>query len=307
MKRLALATLGFLAAALPGGASGIGPFSDLLVFGDSYSDPGNAAFLTGGLIPNPLYYPNGQFTNGDVWATQVGADFSSGTNFAVGGAKAVTDMDASPDLFAQISAFQSAPLSLGSTPLATIFIGGNDLRQATTPAEAATIALNAVSAIGTGINTLIGAGIREFAVFGLPDLGRLPEVVGTVFSSAATLATIEYNATLRTMLAGVPDTATVRYVDTFGVFETIFADPTAFGISNTTDGCLLVELDGTACRGDLGYFFQDELHATEPVHTALAEAFVNTVAPIPLPAAGVLLLAGLGGLALVGRRRITKG
>ncbi len=317
MKGITFTTFMVLAGSLPATASSIGPFSDLIIFGDSYSDGGNAAALTSGTPdpqPNPLFYPNQQFTNGDVWATQVGATASAlgGTNYAVGGAEAVAEPgEISPDLGDQIGAFVSdlsGLLTLGSKPLATIYIGGNDLREARTPFQAQTIAVETIGAIRTGIEALVTANITEFAVFGLPNLGRLPDVVGDpVLSPLATAATVEYNNALQSMLAGLSGSADIRYLDTFGLFETIFTDPTAFGLTNTTDGCILVELDPTACRGDLGYFFQDQLHATEPVHIAIADAFVNTVAPIPLPAGSLLFLSGLAALFFVRRGVAPKG
>lgn len=39
------------------------PFGDLIVFGDSLSDTGNVARITGGLVPSEPYY-QGRFTNG---------------------------------------------------------------------------------------------------------------------------------------------------------------------------------------------------------------------------------------------------
>ena len=282
-------------------ASSIGAFTDLVVFGDSYSDPGNAFFLTGGTIPDPALYPNGQFTNGDVWATKLGADFLSGTNFAVGNAKAATDGDVSPDLAAQIATFQAAAPALGPNPLAAIYLGSNDLREATSLEEAAVIIGGAVAAIADGITALIGGGITEFAVFGLPNLGRLPEALGTPIAEDATLASLAFNATLQSALDGFSGVASVRYVDLFGLFETVLDDPDAFGFTNTTDACLLVELDPTACAGDLGFFFHDPVHATDAVHSLIAETFVAAV--VPLPASGILLVGGLGGLLLLGQVR----
>lgn len=309
MKRLSVIAFSVLAGALPAAASGIGPFSDFIIFGDSYSDGGNAAALTAGTSdpqPNPLFYPNQQFTNGDVWATQLGAVASElgGTNYAVGGAEAVAEVgDVSPDLATQIGVFASdlsGPLTLGPRPLATIFIGGNDVREANSDVEAQAIITESVTAIKAGMDALLSTSITEFAVFGLPNLGRLPgAVIDPALSLLATAATIEFNNTLQTMLAGFSGAADIYYVDTFGLFETIFGDPSAFGITNTTAGCILVELDPTACTADLGYFFQDALHATEPVHTVLADAFVRTIPPIPLPAGGILLLTCLGGLLIV--------
>jgi len=82
------------------GAPPASPIS-MIVFGDSYSDSGNAFALTGGAYP----YPTGRFSNGPVWVEQLAAAYGLSarpvyaqfllpptlaelnTNFAVGGAQ----------------------------------------------------------------------------------------------------------------------------------------------------------------------------------------------------------------------------
>jgi outer membrane lipase/esterase len=76
------------------------PFSNLVVFGDSISDAGNAFIASGGTIPDPTYYTNpGHFTNGQTYAeimwTTLGFSGSlqpslsptGGTDFAFAGAR----------------------------------------------------------------------------------------------------------------------------------------------------------------------------------------------------------------------------
>jgi len=47
-------------------------FTDMVVFGDSFSDDGNTLGLSNGSWPEPLFYPDGRFSNGKVWADYVG-------------------------------------------------------------------------------------------------------------------------------------------------------------------------------------------------------------------------------------------
>ena len=49
------------------------PYSGFYVFGDSLSDTGNIATVTGGAIP-PAPYVGGAFTNGPTWADRFAAD-----------------------------------------------------------------------------------------------------------------------------------------------------------------------------------------------------------------------------------------
>ncbi|NIA01491.1 MAG: GDSL family lipase, partial [Planctomycetia bacterium] len=95
-------------------------YSNIVIFGDSLSDPGNAFVLTGqtsrppyDLIPGAPYARGGQrFSNGRIWAERFAheMDLRAGpafrnprvySNYAVGGARARTD--GSVDLTAQVA------------------------------------------------------------------------------------------------------------------------------------------------------------------------------------------------------------
>ena len=106
MRKL-LSTLA-ICAALPASADTAGPFDQFFVFGDSLSDSGNLAAVAPEFVPFPPY-PDGQFTNGDTWATQLGLAPSvlGGTNFAFGGARAVENGDSIPDLNTQLGMFDA--------------------------------------------------------------------------------------------------------------------------------------------------------------------------------------------------------
>src|SRR5262245_1866124 len=77
------------------GAALAGPFSNLVVFGDSLSDVGNISNATFGTNPGP-YYWNGRFSNGPVYtetlATGLGLpamarSTAGGNDYAYGGAQ----------------------------------------------------------------------------------------------------------------------------------------------------------------------------------------------------------------------------
>lgn len=286
------------------GAGPIGAFSDLVVFGDSLSDPGNILAVTGGTTPDPALYPNGQFTNGDTWATKLGAGIASGTNFAFGGAKASTDADPSPDFAAQRALFALANPVLGARPLTAVWFGGNDLRGALFAADPVAVIGQAITDIVTGVNALVGAGLDDILVFGLPNLGRIPEVtkLGAAVAAAATQATLDFNAGLQGALAAFVPAGNVRFFDTFNLFESIAKNPGVFGFTNSTDACLVKNAaDPTPCLGNSTFVFHDEIHPTDLGHAILANAVLSAV--VPLPAGGLLLITGLGGLAFLRRRR----
>jgi len=311
--------------ALPVSADTLGPYTDLLVFGDSLSDPGNIDYVTGGAVPYSPIYPNGQFTNGDTWATQLGADFDSGTNFAYGDAKAIdtdadgddgdpsNDNDFIPDFSDQIGLYGDSNLDLGDNPLTAIWFGGNDLRVLldpdAPPAEPVALIESTVTEIVIGSNSLANPQLDDFLVFGLPDLGLIQSVVGDPEASAgATFPSTEFNKALSSTLAYFFDanpSINVSFFDTQGYFAELLADIDTLGITNITDACVVSDDPTTTdvnefffCGADQdSYAFFDGLHPTQKIHTALAEAVTDFVTSVPLP--GGLSLA-LGGLVLLG-------
>jgi phospholipase/lecithinase/hemolysin len=314
-------------APLPAAATTLPSFSDLLIFGDSLSDPGNAFNLVFGAPVSPAQgiFDNGQITDGDAWATQLGADFASGTNFAYAAARTQTagtlDLEFpggvtvpydADDLPEQIAAFVAAKttgaLTLGANPLAAVFIGGNDFRDAfAEPDPAAAVQAAIPTVIGdiiAAVGTLQAQGIGQIVVMGLPDLGRIPETLdsGIDASRAATGASVAFNAALRTALAtpipGVlPDVSGLSYFDTFGLFAEVLATPQAFGFDPALLGTPCLDaLLAMAVSDCTGYLFYDSIHPTEAAHALIAARFAEQVAPIPLPAGVILMLSGLGAL-----------
>ena len=311
MKRFLAACA--VAAALPASAETVGPFSDIVYFGDSLTDSGNAAALAASLDLEFNFedYPLGQFTNGNVWATQLGATPSllGGTNFAYGGARAIDNGDPIPDLSAQVNQYLALQPSLGPDPLAAIWIGGNDFRDFAAAGAVDQAAVTAfvgglVAEISTAVTTIASTGIADIVVFGLPDIGQLPNFVGTGIGAAVSQVVTGYNAALQgtilsldAWLAG----ANVSYFDSQSLFERILGPDNAFGFTNWTQSCLDNFAD---CEGNQDtWVFWDSIHPTEAVHSIVAEAFADQVAPIPLPAGFPLLLAGLGALVVMSRRR----
>lgn len=279
-------------------AGPLGPFSDLLVFGDSLSDPGNAFATLGAAAADPAIYPNGQFTNGDVWATKLGADLASGTNFAFGGAKAVTDGDLALDFAAQRSRFFSSGLSLGPNPLTAVFFGSNDVRAAD-PSSIGPVITQAVSDIALGIGALAATGLREFLVFNMPDLGKMPSLLGTDAGAAATQVSQAFNDALQVALAPLGATVNIQIFDTFNWFNREIQQAAADG-KVIDQACLEIApiCNPTNANSHVNY---DGLHPTEFVHEALAQRVAANV--VPLPAGLLLLLTGAAALAFFARRK----
>ena len=90
-----LATFAALSLSGCGGSkSSSGTYSQIVVFGASLSDNGNAVSIVPGLFPGAPYYP-GRASNGLLWIDVVAAELGNavkpfvngGTNYAVGGAR----------------------------------------------------------------------------------------------------------------------------------------------------------------------------------------------------------------------------
>lgn len=309
MKQL-LAALA-ISAALPASADTIAPFSEIFVFGDSLSDSGNAASLAAafGLEFDYASYPLGQFTNGQTWASQLGLDPSlrGGTNYAYGGARSADNGDVIPDLQAQVQLFVDAAPRLGTHPLAAIWVGGNDFRDFATggggtPDETMIFISSVIGPISGSVASLAASGISDIIVFGLPDLGQLPDFTGTAFGAQISQVIGGYNGALSQAVSGLDHAlgpVNVDFFDVDSLFRTLLGPDNAGGFANWTQACLEA---GEACDPE-AYVFWDDIHPTEAVHDLVAGAFRDQITPVPLPAGFPLLIGGLAVLGVAARRR----
>lgn len=243
---------GMPAAALPG------PFSGLVVFGDSLSDMGNA----------------GRFSDGPVWVEHLAATFdltlapsgSGGSNYAVGGART---HGAPGALRGQVDAFLAAGgPSLDGEALYVVFGGGNDLLAAAADPDRETQALRAAEALGGIADDLAAAGAVHLLVPNLPDIGHTPAVRagGPVWMEAARRLVRVFNAALEQALKRVETARRIRIhrLDVFALLDRVVADPAAAGFRNVTEPCF-----GAACNEAL---FYDQIHPTSYAHRRLAAA-----------------------------------
>lgn len=323
-----------IAVAAPASAGTFGPYSELLVFGDSLSDAGNISNLTGGAFPDTTYYKQGQFTDGRTWASQLGSNL--GDNFAFGGARAVDNTferdengaqttvptgDTVPDFFAQIGIFEAlAATTIGDNPLTAIWFGGNDLRDIAFGLGKQSITIETALAQASTVAKTIAAGVvrlaettrlDDFVVFSVPDISVVPGLSGGPLEEIVSDIAAYTNNVLLAELSGLKLTLPDVNVQTFDVNNTIRAiagDPSIVGASISDRECL-VQVNGVVQSycGDENvsdYVFFDDIHPTDAAHALIAENFETQVIPLP----GGMSLA-LGGFALLGfaarRKRAT--
>lgn len=305
--------------------------TNLFVFGDSLSDPGNAYALSGGFggaFPPDYGYPSPitRFTNGptaaQVLAQNLGVSSagnyaqSGGPNYAVGGALSGSgnfnwQANQPPGLQAAVPALRNTGVAdqvarfAGNAPafdptrsLFMLWAGANDffLWSATgTPASLIPTAQAAAGNVNAAVGALYGLGARDFLILGLPDLGRLPATSGNPQAAAAgSLFTQAFNATLAALLAQTQATLSGLDLVSFDVatlLDAVTTSPSAYGFSNATTTCAA---DPAALLDRCaGYVFWNGVHPTAAAHAVLGASLTAAVeGAVPLPGTLALLLIG---------------
>jgi cholinesterase len=289
---------GVLALSSPSQAA---TFSQLYVFGDSLSDPGNVFNLSGSTQP-PAPYVNGRFSNGLVWSEYLAqglnlapipvtaVPFVGGPQFAPQGinvafAGALTDRidpvpglgQASdnvlvvglPGLAGELAAFAQFNAIAPAQPdaLYTLWFGANDYLGGgrTSPAIP-------IDRIGSAITTLYGQGARNFLIPNLPDLGLLPINLGNPTQAAGLSALTQAHnngltVLLPSLLSQLPGSQ-ITLLDVNQLFRDVTTNPTAFGFTNIQTPCFAsATAVANNCAGDL---FADTLHPTTAAHQLIA-------------------------------------
>ncbi|NJL10937.1 MAG: PEP-CTERM sorting domain-containing protein [Calothrix sp. SM1_7_51] len=95
-------------------------------------------------------------------------------------------------------------------------------------------------------------------------------------------------------------------VDINSLFERITAEPSRFGLTNTTNSCVVGNFANVTsiCDQPNNFLFYDDVHPTTGVHNLIARQTLATIEgkSIPEPSAAIAIL-GVGVLALASRSK----
>lgn len=275
--------------------------------------------------------PTAPFTNGpETWlpafAETVGASYSEDLshNYAVGGAQtgpvnAVVGADADlgylTGFTSQASRFKAAAPATGAHDMGVVWVSTNDVwatayegdllfgfAQFNRPVgkqPPVDVFVDYITAtLRQGIHDLVAGGIEKLLILTPYDMGE----AALWDTEAARALNTQYSLAVRDALAhlytpGV-ETWVLDMVDVLQTAQTGFAFPD--GLQSCSSEDALPDCEGHA--------FLDAVHLTTAMNAIVATEAASVVldgdpvAPVPLPATAPLVLAALGGMALLRRR-----
>jgi phospholipase/lecithinase/hemolysin len=284
--------LGLTVPGLPGSARADAPFSELVVFGDSISDTGNAFLLTEGAAAGPPYF-QGRFSNGPMWVEVLADELGlpapdpsliGGSNYAFGGARTGPGLSAfgTPNVGMQIDLFLADRDGLVGDELIVVAAGSNDLTgQGPYSPE------RAVRHLCEHIATLAASGGKTFLVPSLMPLGQLPGNRGTPREGSLDARAAVVNRLLDRELPRLEEGLgiTILRFDMGGLVGDMVRSPAAYGLTNATDpacpGCGVgfpePNAADTLVPDPDEYLWWDFVHMTRVGHAVVGEAAAELV------------------------------
>tara|TARA_Y100000589_G_scaffold23255_1_gene19277 strand:+ start:3287 stop:5998 length:2712 start_codon:yes stop_codon:yes gene_type:complete len=270
---------------------------NLLAFGDSLSDMGNAkdSILN---VPDVPPYWQGRFSNGPVWleyvsnaygvSTTVGSLSEPGDNRAFGGSQTGQGFSyvLLPNVGTQVSNYlANVQSTIGSNDVVSLWAGGNDFLYGT--ANSDTIVANMES----HIRQLEAAGAREFIIPNLPPLEKTPEILGRSQSQQNNIASevVSYNTKLANLVNNLKAelSIVVHYIDAWSLFNDVVENSMALGITNTQDSACsasstllplpICNSASTVAQNPDEFIFFDKAHPTRVMHEFISHFAIQAI------------------------------
>jgi Ca2+-binding RTX toxin-like protein len=275
--------------------------SEIFVFGDSLSDPGNSFKFTQGAIPPAAFFFNGRTSNGPLALEILAARnpnlaLNPLNNFAFIGARTGDGNSNEDDLGGvnlpglrdQIDAFKIGIGAGQADPngLYAIWAGPNDFLDflgGSTSEDPAVLVAQGAANLTYAASTLNSLGAQKIVLPNMADLGQLPFSRG--FQTEATAISKAFNAAVALELGNL--NFDVTEVDLFATTQEISKNPAQFGFTNVTDPLLLLKLNtppppvpGTPefFSNPARFFFWDVFHPTTEGHAVFADTIERTIA-----------------------------
>lgn len=278
--------------------------NQIVAFGDSLTDTGNASIATHGVEPGAGYayrtipglpFQVGEFTTGTsgLWVDQFAAKAGlpdpqpflapgGGTNYAVGGAKTSSGPGSIDE---QVGFFLGGRTAVASTSLYAVWAGAdNILNGGNGPVAAA-------DDLEHNIATLAGDGGKYFLWFNLPLLGNTPKFAGTGSAAGLNTASLAFNTEWSADIASLEKTfpgIVLVGVDVASLFSSLGNNPDLFTFdklhpTSAADG-LIANLAFNDFEAALGNGTTGGGTVPEPATAALALIGVCAVAASKLKA-----------------------
>ncbi|WP_227983129.1 autotransporter outer membrane beta-barrel domain-containing protein [Dickeya poaceiphila] len=267
-------------------------FNNAVVFGDSLSDAGNLSQALGLGVSRFTTNPgeNTAMYVADGLGLSVTASSSGGTDFAWGGAGILNNYSLgilfSSTIQSQVNSYLQNNHASAST-LYQMWGGSNDIyaiyesAPTTATAEIIPVAQEEVSLL----NSLYHAGGKYVVVYNLPNLGATPDGISHHLEKKYQDVVSQYNQTLNNGLDTLSkDGLNIIPVNTYKIMAEIMANPSAYGIINTTRGACdtlssLICSTGDYAKGtENTYLFADNVHPTTGGYKMLASVVLSEMA-----------------------------
>ncbi len=271
--------------------------NNLLAFGDSLSDMGNAkdSILN---VPDVPPYWKGRFSNGPVWleyvsdayglSTTVGSGTEQGDNRAFGGSQTgqLFSYLVLPNVGTQINNYlANVQTSIPSDDVVSLWAGGNDFLYGT--ANSDTIVANMES----HIRQLNSVGAQQFIIPNLPPLEKTPEILGRSQNQQNEIASevVKYNNKLQNLVTNLVNELSieVHFIDAWTLFNNIVDNSNALGITNTQDSACsgaatllplpICNSQSTVVNNPDEFIFFDKAHPTRVMHQFISYFAIQAI------------------------------